>query len=225
MRYAFAHRGGRGHGPDNVLPTFTEALVRGASGLETDAWVTADGIVVLDHDGVHQRGRNEVPITEVPRNELLAHIPSLADLYATCGTDFDLAIDVKGKDAENAILDVAQAHGAANRLWLFTPTTMRPGRVRPAHGGATLRRDQLRNKKLRRAVLLQLMAQGTEVVNARWPLWRRSAIDDVHGLGMLAFAWDVQSSIALRRCEVIGIDGIFSDHIDLLHEARADIRS
>jgi len=45
--YAFAHRGGRGHGRDNEIATFVEALRRGATGLETDAWVTSDGQVVL----------------------------------------------------------------------------------------------------------------------------------------------------------------------------------
>ena len=64
------------------------------------------------------------------------------------------------------------------------------------------------------------MAQGTEVVNARWPLWQQSAIDDVHGLGMLAFAWDVQWSLALWRCKRLGIDGVFSDHVRLLHAAQ-----
>ncbi|MGA1245091.1 MAG: glycerophosphodiester phosphodiesterase family protein, partial [Ilumatobacteraceae bacterium] len=47
----FAHRGARAHAPENTLEAFLLAQRLGASGLETDAWITADGVVVLDHDG------------------------------------------------------------------------------------------------------------------------------------------------------------------------------
>lgn len=217
MKYAFAHRGGRGHGPDNTISTFAKALAAGATGLETDAWVTADGIVVLDHDGLHRAGTpDECSITEVARAELAEHIPTLADLYGSCGTGFDLAIDVKGDGAAQAILEVAHAHAAADRLWLFTPSSSRPGRVAPAHGGVTVRGEQLRDSSGRRRMLDELKDQGIEVVNARWAFWRRAAVRDVHDRGLLAFAWDVQWSVALWRCKRLAIDGIFSDHMRVL---------
>ncbi|HVW82038.1 MAG TPA: glycerophosphodiester phosphodiesterase [Mycobacteriales bacterium] len=219
MRYAFAHRGGRAHGPDNVLPTFVEALARGATGLETDAWVTADGVVVLDHDGLHRAGTpDEVSISQVRRAELAGHIPTLDDLYTRCGTDFELAIDVKGEGGAGAIRDVALRHGAAERLWLFTPSPARPGRVAPAHAGVSVGGRELARRTGER-LLDRLQAEGVEVVNARWPYWRRRAVEAVHDRGMLAFAWDVQWSPAVGHCRRLGIDGIFSDHVALLHRA------
>jgi glycerophosphoryl diester phosphodiesterase len=202
-----------------VLPTFAEALARGARGLETDAWVSADGIVVLDHDGLHQSGTaGEQSITQVAREQLADHIPTLDDLYDTCSTDFDLAIDVKGDGASEAICRVAEAHGAADRLWLFTPSTTRPNAVGATHTGVTVRGQELQRGN-REAVLAKLAGDGVEVVNARWPFWRRSAVEAVHSRGMLAFAWDVQWSPAVSYCRRIGIDGIFSDHVNLLHAA------
>ena len=172
MRYAFAHRGGRGHGPDNVIPTFAEALARGAAALETDAWVTADGYVVLDHDGVHRAGTpDEQPITAIARAELADHIPTLDDLYEQCGTGYDLAIDVKGEDAGPAIRDVAVSVGAAERLWLFTPSSTRPGEVHPAHAGVTVRAGELQ-PPARSPLLDSLRSEGIEVVNARWQFWQ-----------------------------------------------------
>ena len=41
--YAFAHRGARAHAPENTLEAFTLALRLGATGLESDVWLTADG--------------------------------------------------------------------------------------------------------------------------------------------------------------------------------------
>ncbi len=51
----FAHRGARSERPENTLEAFRRALELGATGLESDAWITADGEVVLDHDGVPGR--------------------------------------------------------------------------------------------------------------------------------------------------------------------------
>ena len=66
---AFGHRGARAHAPENTLAGFELALKLGATGLESDVWVTADGIPVLDHDGVVKRslGRNR-PIGEMRRS-------------------------------------------------------------------------------------------------------------------------------------------------------------
>src|SRR4029079_3570744 len=65
---AFGHRGARAHAPENTLAGFELALKLGATGLESDVWVTADGIPVLDHDGVVRKslGRTR-PIGELRR--------------------------------------------------------------------------------------------------------------------------------------------------------------
>ncbi len=49
---AFAHRGARAHAPENTIEAFRLAQRLGATGLESDVWLTADGVAVLDHDGV-----------------------------------------------------------------------------------------------------------------------------------------------------------------------------
>jgi glycerophosphoryl diester phosphodiesterase len=46
------HRGARGLRPENTLPSFEAALDAGATTIETDLHLTADGVVVLCHDPV-----------------------------------------------------------------------------------------------------------------------------------------------------------------------------
>ena len=46
----FAHRGAQKEAPENTLPAFRRALELGATGLETDVWLSADGEVVCTHD-------------------------------------------------------------------------------------------------------------------------------------------------------------------------------
>ena len=79
---AFAHRGARAHARENTLAAFQLALRLGATGLESDVWLTADGVPVLDHDGVVRAGLRTRPIGTLARAELPPHIPSLAELYA-----------------------------------------------------------------------------------------------------------------------------------------------
>ena len=216
FRYAFAHRGGRAHGPDNTLPTFSRALAEGASGLETDAWLTADGLVVLDHDGVLRAAKGaEKPIADVRRDELPAHIPTLGELYAACGTDFDLAIDVRRPNVAAAIVKVADTHGAADRLWLVggTPRLL-SGWQSPdytGHFAMSIKRDARKGD-----VATQAKEAGAEALNMRWPWWTKRWVDRVHDAGLLAFAYDVQWRWAMHRCARLGIDGVFSDHVKLL---------
>ena len=90
----FAHRGARAHAPENTIEAFRLALRLGATGLESDVWVTADDVVVLDHDGVVGRVRKR-PIRSMTRAELPDHIPTLEELYRACGTALPLTLDVK----------------------------------------------------------------------------------------------------------------------------------
>src|SRR5881227_3982847 len=92
---AFAHRGASADAPANTLEAFRLGLRLGATGLESDVWLTVDGVPVLDHDGrVRHRVRRK-PIASLTRRELPPHIPALADLYAECGGDYELSLDLK----------------------------------------------------------------------------------------------------------------------------------
>src|SRR5690606_15265608 len=114
----FAHRGARAHAPENTLEAFALGLKLGATGLESDAWLTADGHVAPAHDGVAGRRPRRRPIPPVPRAGRPAHVPTLEDLYDACGSAFELSLDVKDPAAARPIVEVARARGAADRLWL-----------------------------------------------------------------------------------------------------------
>ncbi|MEO6121060.1 MAG: glycerophosphodiester phosphodiesterase, partial [Acidimicrobiales bacterium] len=66
----FAHRGGQAHAPANTIEAFRLALRLGATGLESDVWLTEDGVPVLDHDGLVKVGWRRRPIATVARSAL-----------------------------------------------------------------------------------------------------------------------------------------------------------
>ena len=55
---AIAHRGEHLHHPENTLPAYREAIRVGADFFELDVRTTADGKLVLSHDGAVSRRTN-----------------------------------------------------------------------------------------------------------------------------------------------------------------------
>jgi glycerophosphoryl diester phosphodiesterase len=45
-----AHRGDLAHAPENTLPSFQQAIQKGADGVELDAKLTSDGHIIVIHD-------------------------------------------------------------------------------------------------------------------------------------------------------------------------------
>ncbi len=54
----FAHRGDLVHAPENTLPSFSQAIQKGADGVELDAKLTVDGHVIVIHDETVDRTTN-----------------------------------------------------------------------------------------------------------------------------------------------------------------------
>jgi glycerophosphoryl diester phosphodiesterase len=219
----FAHRGARAHAPENTIEAFELALRLGATGLESDAWITADGAVVLDHDGVVGsllRGRRRKSIRSLSRAELPAHIPTLDELYEACGTGYELSLDVKDADAAPAVLAVARTAGreAVARLWLCHPDVDVVSRWRDVdtdvHLVDSTRLDRIKEGPERRAATLA--ERGIDAVNMHHSDWSGGLVALFHRFDRMAFGWDAQHERIIAELTGMGIDGIFSDHVDRL---------
>ena len=214
---AFAHRGARAHAPENTLEAFQLALHLGATGLETDIWLTADGVPVLDHDGVVRRGARRRPIGTVERTALPASIPTLEELYATCGADFELSIDVKDPAAAAPIVAVArQVPGAEARLWLCHHEWQLVAEWRALSDTARLvdstRLRRMKEGPERRAA--DLTDAGIDAVNLHASDWTAGLTTLFHRFERYAFGWDAQHERILAALLAMGIDAVYSDHVD-----------
>lgn len=221
----FAHRGGRAHAPENTLEAFALALRLGATGLETDAWLTADGHVALDHDGIVGRLRRRA-LSAFERHHLPDHIPTLEELYATCGTDFELSIDVKQPDAAAAIVETARAAGggALGRLWLCHPDWRTVASWRPLAAEVRLvdstRLRRIKEGPERRAAALA--DAGVDAVNMHHTDWTGGLTTLFHRFDRFCLGWDAQYERPLAQLIDMGIDGVFSDHVDRMVDAIRD---
>ncbi|HUF32363.1 MAG TPA: glycerophosphodiester phosphodiesterase [Acidimicrobiales bacterium] len=215
----FAHRGARAHAPENTLEAFTLAVRLGATGLESDAWLTTDGEVVLDHDGLVRTGLRRRPISEVHRRDLPSHIPTLAELYEECGTALPLSLDVKDPDAAPGIVAVAREAGqeALGNLWLCSWNWRHAAEWRALDDDIRLV-DSTRMKFLRKKGperrAATLADAGIDAVNLHRDDWTGGLTTLFHRFGRYALGWDAQHRRQLDELIDMGIDGVFSDHVD-----------
>jgi glycerophosphoryl diester phosphodiesterase len=193
-------------------------LELGATGLETDAWVTADGVVVLDHDGLVRRGMRRRPISGVRCDELPSGMPTLEDLYAECGTGYELSVDIRDAGAGPAVVELARATdpGAPKRLWLMHRDWRQLAEWRQRFpdvrlGNSTRLRD-VREGAERRAA--QLAAAGVDAVNLHYTEWTLGLTTLFHRFDRLCFSWDAQHERVLRELVAMAIDAVYSDSVE-----------
>ncbi|MGZ4692639.1 MAG: glycerophosphodiester phosphodiesterase [Acidimicrobiales bacterium] len=217
---AFAHRGARAHAPENTLEAFHLAQRLGATGLESDVWLTADGVAVLDHDGVVGGRIRRTSIDKLTHAALPDSIPTLPELYRECGTDFELSLDVKDVKTIDSVIEAAEAagDGALGRLWLchwdldvLASWRSRWTGVRLVHSTRMGRLD--RGPERHAADLARL---GIDAVNLHHTEWSGGFAALYHRFEVLAFGWDAQFDRIMFDLLGMGIDAIYSDHVDLL---------
>lgn len=214
---AFGHRGAKAHAPENTLESFALALRLGANGLESDAWVTSDGVVVLDHDGVVRSFGRKKPISEIPFARLPKHIPSLLQFFDVCGTDFDFSIDIKDDSASEGIVsDATNANFDLSRLWLchykLNETLANREKFPDVRIVDSTRLARLKDGPEVRAALLA--DKGVDVLNMHITDWNGGLVTLLHRFNVLAFGWDIQFPYALTAAFRMGLDAVYSDYVD-----------
>ncbi len=214
----FAHRGARAHAPENTIESFSLALRLGATGLESDAWLTSDGIVVLDHDGIVRSGLRRKPIAEVRRADLPSHVPTLEELYQSCGTAFALSLDVKDAAAASSVVAIARAAGrdAIGSLWLCHHDWQVVAGWRALDADVHLvdstRLRRIREGPERRAA--DLADAGIDAINLHHTDWTGGLTTLFHRFERCTFGWDAQHERILAGLLAMGIDAVYSDYVD-----------
>ena len=183
----FAHRGARAHAPENTLESFSLALRLGATALESDVWLTSDGVAVFDHDGVVGSRLRRRPISEVARADLPGHIPTLSELYEALGTDFHLSLDLKDHGAGNQVIldSLAADPTMPARLWLCDDDHTRLQALRDTSAHVRLvdstRLSRIKEGPERRAAHLQ--EHGIDAINLHHSDWSGGLVTLFHRFG------------------------------------------
>lgn len=219
----FAHRGARAHAPENTKAAFDLAVKLGATGIESDVWLTNDGALILTHDGTIGRRRRK--IGSVDRAQLPETLITLPELFERIPSVVDLSIDIKDDAAIHPLLEWASDLDPVTRsrlylchhdweqlaLWraldpyvhLVDSTSMKAIK---ATGGPERRAHNLAEA-------------GIDAVNLRHDEWTGGMATLFHRFDRLCLGWDAQHEHLLTDLLRMGLDGVYSDHVDVMMEA------
>ena len=219
---AFAHRGARAYVRENTLEAFQLGLRLGATGLESDVWITKDGIPVLDHDGVVQGRILKKPISNYLREDLPEHIPTLRDLLLMTPPEVAISLDVKDDDSFEAVIsEIRSVHGAHSPfIYLCHPDIgVLENQRRKSQGISFVSSTRLSKlKKGPEMHAAHMRDLGVEVMNMHHTDWNGGLVALFQRFDLQCFAWDCQFARNIRDMAKIGINGIFSDWPDRFYD-------
>jgi glycerophosphoryl diester phosphodiesterase len=221
---AFAHRGASAYAAENTLEAFALALHQGATGLESDAWLAADGIAVLVHDRTIQAPNQQIDVTRSRAADLARWgVPTLTELYGACGIGFDLSLDLEHPEVAFPALRAAEAAGAADRLWACHDDLGLLAELRAASSAVRLV-CSTRPRRIPEGVaerIERLAPLGVDALNMHWRDWTPERVSRCHAAGIAAFGWDAQEPAVMEQLLGFGIDAVYSDYPDRLVAAIA----
>ena len=216
----FAHRGARAYAPENTLEAFALALRLGATGIESDVWLTADGVAVLDHDGVVKGRFKSKPIAEVQSSDLPTHIPSLGQLLAATPVSVPISLDIKDPSAFSTVTISYLEHrpNAAKLLFLCHPDLEILRKEIPRFPEFNFvhsaRLSRMKGGPERHAAELREARVG--VVNMPYQDWSGGLVALFKRFDLACFAWDCQHERQIAEVVRMGVDAVYSDWPDRL---------
>lgn len=107
------HRGAAGLAPENSIAAIEAGLAAGVSEIEVDLRVTADGVVVLNHDAfITDRDGKKLFICKFSYEALQAHKPNLATLTQAvkAARAVPLLLEIKAGEPPDALISFLQAY-------------------------------------------------------------------------------------------------------------------
>ncbi|GHJ36334.1 glycerophosphodiester phosphodiesterase [Streptomyces sp. TS71-3] len=223
---AVAHRGDPYRFRENTVPSLRSALGRGADAVEIDVRVTRDGVPVLLHDDTLERlWGHEAPLAALTAAEVAevteGGVPTLAealDAVAERDAGARVLIDLPGasKAAVSRVVAVVRDRGAGDRVY-YTGAAQAMLSVRAADRDAEIALTWT-TLAAPRPVLLDAVAPRW--LNYRFGLVSRDLADHVHAAGLLLSVWTPDTGRSMRRLLAMGVDGITTNRVDVLHALR-----
>jgi glycerophosphoryl diester phosphodiesterase len=140
LPWIFAHRGASGQCHENTIKAFDQALEQGADGIESDIFVSKDGVPFMFHDSWCQLKDQEekvhpwtLAISELDRIVMPAgeRIPTLQEFFdryrdktTKAGNPILFSFDLQHLPAGPATAKLTQEYGLENQMYLCAKNTL-----------------------------------------------------------------------------------------------------
>ncbi|MEU3535800.1 glycerophosphodiester phosphodiesterase [Streptomyces murinus] len=230
---AFAHRGGAADGVENTAAQFRRAVELGYRYIETDVHATADGRLVAFHDTTLDRvtdgaGRiADLPWAEVRRARVGGRepVPLFEELLETF-PEVRWNIDIKAEPALRPLLDLLERTGAWDRVCVGSFSEARVlraqrlagPRLATSFGTRGVLSLRLRSWGLPAAVRRSAVAAQVPEAQSGVPVVDARFVRAAHARGLHVHVWTINKPERMHRLLDLGVDGIMTDHIDMLRK-------
>lgn len=217
----FAHRGARAHARENTAEAFDLAAKLGATGLHTDVWLSADNELLLHASGhVGLRRRH---ISSCARADLPDDILTLPEFFARIPDLLDVSLAVRDDACIVPLFDWAASVDPVTRSRLYISHSdwqlLKEWRASDGHVhlvNMTAVADMAEGPERRAA---NLADAGIDAVTLRHNEWTGGMATLFHRFERLCFGWDAQHRRILDDLLRMGLDGLYSDHVDTMMDA------
>ncbi|MEO7457261.1 MAG: glycerophosphodiester phosphodiesterase [Gemmatimonadaceae bacterium] len=199
---------------ENTLRAFALALDAGADGIELDVHATADGVVVVHHDGHLVTGRAIASLPSAQLGTLSSGdpIPTLEQVCELVDGRAELFVEIKGAGIEAAVASLLDSYGGECAIHSFDHALIE--RLHHARTAHTL--GVLLDEGSRHDVAALMERCGASDVWPHHSLATADLASLVHARAGRVIAWTVNDRFLATSLAAAGIDGLCSDDVNLL---------
>lgn len=216
------HRGAAAYAPENTIESYREARRRGATWVEIDVKLTADGVPIVMHDDSLKRTMGiDRLVAATPRAELPPEVPTFEAAIA-CFAELGLGCNVEIKPCEGRERETAIAATAMlRRLW---PASL-PAPLLSSFEDASLAAARAAAPEFARAILLDAVGQdwrsraealGAVGVNANGKRLTAPRAVEIRSAGYALGVYTINDGAVARALVGMGVDCIITDAPDVI---------
>lgn len=223
----YAHRGASEYLPENTLLSFYTGVYMKANGIETDIRRTADGILVLFHDGTLERVTGdprpleqctfaELMELDVKKNGYTDKIVAFEDFLQKFATrDITFAIELKGPGVEKDTADLLRKYGLVEKTVI---TSFRLDYIKRFVSYAPEFEFGLLTKEVTPEIEDELLSLGATEICPLATLISAADVARWHSMGLRVRAWGVKDQEVMKHACECGVDGMTCNFPDKLNE-------
>ena len=216
------HRGAAAYAPENTLASFREARRRGATWVEIDVKLTADGVPIVMHDSSLKRTMGiDRLLAETPRAELPGDVPTFEEAIA-CFAELGLGCNVEIKPCEGREAETARSTvQTLGRCW---PASLPPPLL-SSFKDASLVAARAAAPDFARAILLDAIGEdwraraeavGAAGVNTNGKRLTAVQTVDIRKAGYALSVYTINDGDVARALVGMGVDCVITDAPDVV---------
>ena len=244
--FIWGHRGAGFRGVDNTITSFQKAIEMGVDGIETDANISNDGIIILIHDYTVELDGKKIEVNKLSFEEIKQiklenneSIPSLSEVFNVFKSyDIRYSIDIRSTKVGLGIIDLAKKYHVLNKVELCDD---RFNNISKFNAFSKLREKEenitlintisatnktITEKLLKIEKMKEIKIQGFNVNHNKANSKLFKIINDA---GFSFYVWGVQTRKVMKKMLNMKynnnyIDAIYTDYPDKLIELREKIQ-